>query len=154
MTITKDSFGQIDGEEVFSYTLKNNNGIEMVFTNYGGTILSVKSPDQNGRIEEVTLCYQSLDKLSSTTNRPYFGCTVGRFANRIGKATFDLNGKTYNIAANNGPNHLHGGLKGFDQKIWSVKEIEQSNAVGLEFSYFSVDGEENYPGNLQVTNKD
>jgi aldose 1-epimerase len=114
--------------------------------NYGGTVTDIITPDKNGKMGDVILGYDSLSGYLQAGN-PYFGCLVGRYGNRIANAKFSLDGKEYTLAANNGPNTLHGGLKGFDKVIWTVKSFNDS---GLQLSYLSKDGEEGYPGNLSV----
>jgi aldose 1-epimerase len=144
----KEVFGQCpDGKEVFLYTLKNKNGIEIKITNFGGIVHSLKIPDKDGKFEDILLGFKDFKGYLGSEN-PYFNCLVGRFGNRIANAKFSLEGKEYLLAANDGPNHLHGGKKGFDKVVWNVKETNKSNE--LELSYFSPDGEEGYPGNLQV----
>lgn len=150
MNIEKAEFGKTkQGEIAHIYTLTNAKGCEVRITNYGGIIVSLKVPDKAGKLADVVLGYETLDKYIEKT--PYFGALIGRYGNRIGKGKFTLNGKEYTLAINNGPNHLHGGLVGFDKVLWHAKEIKKSNAVGLELTYLSKDGEEGYPGNLSVT---
>jgi aldose 1-epimerase len=147
MTITKEPFGQTqDGEEVDLYTLKNANGLVAKITNYGATLVSLEVPDKDGKLADITLGFDKLD--GYLTRHPYFGSTVGRYANRIGGAKFVLDGVEYKLAANNGPNHLHGGIKGFDKAVWQAQEVKTEEAVGLQLTYLSMDGEEGYPGNL------
>jgi aldose 1-epimerase len=152
MNITKREFGTTkEGKVADIYTLINDNNSELRITNYGGIVVSLKVPDKNGQLDDVVLGYNNLYEYIE--NSPFFGALIGRYGNRIGKGTFVLNGKKYTMAINNGPNHLHGGLKGFDKVVWDAKEIEHEDAIGLELSYFSKDGEEGYPGNLNVTVK-
>ena len=152
MNIMKQEFGKTkEGKAVDIYTLVNDNNGEIRITNYGGIIVSLKVPDKNGQIDDVVLGYNTLTEYME--NSPYFGALIGRYGNRIAKGTFELNGKKYTMAINNGPNHLHGGIVGFDKVVWNVKEIQLDNAIGLELSYLSKDGEEGYPGNLNVTVK-
>jgi len=149
MSAKKDSFGQTpDGIAVDLYTLTNTNGLKARITNYGAILVSLEIPDRDGNITDVTLGYDNLDGYLKET--PYFGATVGRYANRIGGAKFVLNGVEYKLAANNGPNHLHGGIKGFDKVVWKVDDLKPDgdNQVVLKMSYISEDGEEGYPGNL------
>lgn len=150
MKFSQDIFGKIHGVDALLFTLENENGIMVKMTNYGATILSVQAPDKNGTQAEITLCYNNIEELASTDGRPYFGCTVGRFANRICNGSFKVDGNEHKVAVNNGLNHLHGGLQGFDQKLWDYKVIEREESICLEYSYYSPDGEENYPGNLKV----
>ena len=135
-----------DGAEVGLYTLGNTNGLRVKIMTYGATIISVETPDRHGQIENVTLALDSLaDYLKG---HPCLGSTIGRYANRIAKGKFSLGGRQYTLAVNNGPNHLHGGLKGFDKVVWKAKPVETGNSVGVAFSYESADGEEGYPGKL------
>ena len=147
-TIMKDSFGKADQKEVFLYTLTNSNGLKVKITNYGGIITSILVPDKTGRLGDIVLGYDSVEQYIA--NSPYFGATVGRYANRIAKGKFVLNGKSYKLNINNGNNSLHGGLKGFDKVIWDAKETADSLGAYLELSYLSRAGEEGYPGNLKV----
>ncbi|MBN2591735.1 MAG: galactose mutarotase [Sedimentisphaerales bacterium] len=152
-SITKDSFGQMpDGTDVDIYTLVNKNGNEVRITNYGGIIVSLKVPDKDGNLGDVMLGRDSVEDYIEN-NSPYFGALIGRYGNRIGKGTFELDGKTYTLAKNNGENHLHGGNVGFDKVLWDAKKIVVKGCPGLELTYFSKDGEEGYPGNLTVTVK-
>ena len=147
MTVTRKNFGTgPDGEEVYLYTLKNRNGVEVSITNYGGTITSIMAPDRNGVFGDVALGYETLDEY--VKNPRYFGALIGRFANRIAGGKFSLDGVEYQLAQNNGQNHLHGGVKGFDKRLWKSSETAATN--GLHLEYFSKDGEENYPGNLSI----
>ena len=149
-TITKAPFGRTpEGQPVDIYTLRNANGVEARICNYGRIVVSLKVPDKNGKFGDVVLGYDDLD--SYIKNNPFFGCVVGRYANRIAKGKFTLNGKEYTLAVNNGPNALHGGLKGFDKVVWEAKSIVSSRGPALELRYLSKDGEEGYPGNLSVT---
>ena len=152
-SITKDSFGQMsNGTDVDIYTLVNAKGNEVKITNYGGIIVSLKVPDRDGNLGDVMLGYDSVEEYIKD-NSPYFGALIGRYGNRIGKGKFELDGKTYTLATNNGENHLHGGNVGFDKVLWDAKEIIVKGCPGLELSYLSEDGEEGYPGNLKVTVK-
>jgi len=147
--IEKRDFGKLpDGTPVFEYTLTNAKNMSVGVINYGGIITSIKVPDRDGKIDNVVLGFRNIDDYAS--KNPYFGVIAGRYANRIAKAKFTLDGKEYKLAANNGPNSLHGGVKGFDKHIWQVKEIPGSDSVGLELAYLSPDGDEGYPGNLDV----
>ena len=142
----KTLYGMIGADSVFQYTLTNKNGVVVKILNYGGTVTDIITPYKNGKMGNVVLGYDSLSGYLQTGN-PYFGCLVGRYGNRIANAKFSLDGKEYALAANNGPNTLHGGLKGFDKVIWIVKLFNDSS---LLLSYSSKDGEEGYPGNLSV----
>ena len=126
------------------YTLTNNNDVEVSVTNYGGTVTSIKVPDRNGIFGDVVLGYDTVEEYMR--NPRYLGALIGRYANRIGHGRFSLNGVEYQLAQNNGANHLHGGVKGFDKRVWKLSETP----AGLHLEYFSPDGEENYPGNLTV----
>ena len=149
-SVAREPFGTTSrGEAVSVYTLKNAHGVELRVTNYGGIILSLKVPDRNGRFDDVVLGYDSLaDYLRSS---PYFGAIIGRYGNRIAQGRFTLDGKTYTLAKNNGSNHLHGGLKGFDKVVWDAAPFKGADSVGLVFRYTSPGGEEGYPGTLQTT---
>jgi len=138
-----------DGEPVELYTLTNYKGMEARIMTYGGTVISLKVPDRNGKIGDIVLGYETLD--GYLKNNPFFGSIVGRYGNRIGKASFTLNGKQYSLQKNNGENTLHGGVKGFDKVVWKAKEVNTVNGSGLSLTYLSKDGEEGFPGNLSVT---
>ncbi len=148
LKIMKEPFGNADQKEVFLYTLTNGNGITVKISNYGGIITSILMPDKNEKTGDIVLGYDSLKQYIA--NSPYFGAIVGRYANRIAKGSFNLDGKQYKLAINNGHNSLHGGLKGFDKVVWDAHEISDSTSAGLELTYLSKDGEEGYPGNLRV----
>ena len=137
------------GEAVRLYTLKNANGMEVTATDYGGIIVSLKVPDRSGRFADVVLGYDSLAGYLRAS--PYFGAIVGRYGNRIAGGRFTLDGRTYTLATNNGPNHLHGGVRGFDKVVWDVEPFERPDAVGLVLRYTSAGGEEGYPGALRAT---
>jgi aldose 1-epimerase len=149
MSITKEIFGTYDNKEVYLYSLKNGSGFTVRITNYGGIVTSILAPDKNEIFDNVVLGYNGLG--GYLENAPYFGAIVGRYANRIAKGKFVLDGKEYTLAVNNGPNHLHGGIKGFDKVVWDAEEIKGENNPGLKLHYLSKDGEEGYPGNLDVT---
>lgn len=150
MSITKKEYGKTaDGKVVDEYTLTNKNGLRVKLITWGANLTSVETPDKNGKLANITLGF---DKLEGYTQRhPYFGSTVGRYANRIAKGKFKLDGKEYTLATNNGPNHLHGGVKGFDMVLWNAEEVKGDGSVGVKFTYDSKDGEEGYPGNLKTT---
>lgn len=141
-------FGTVGGTNVDVYTIRNRNGIEMRVTNYGGIILSLLTPDRDGNLEDVVLGYDDLQGYLDET--PYFGALIGRYGNRIDEGTFTLDGETYTLATNNGPNHLHGGVQGFDKVVWNAEPFERADASGLVLTYTSPDGEEGYPGTLQA----
>lgn len=145
--VTKTSFGKTaEGTEVYLYTLKNSKGMEAAITNYGGIVVSLMTPDKNGQFADIVLGFDSLD--GYLKEHPYFGAIVGRYGNRIGGAKFSISGKEYKLAANNGPNSLHGGIKGFDKKVWAAQVDDATNSLIL--SYSSPDMEEGYPGKLDV----
>src|SRR5438034_67671 len=147
--ISRQSFGKTkDGTAVDLFILRNGHGVEARISNYGGLVISLKVPDRDGKIGDVVLGYDNLDGYLKET--PYFGALIGRYGNRIAKGKFTLNGKEYTLAINNGPNALHGGLKGFDKVVWEPKVLVTSEGPSLELSYLSKDGEEGYPGNLSV----
>ena len=148
--ITKAPFGKTkDGESVDIYTLRNRNGMETKITNYGGIVVSLTAPDVSNKYEDVVLGYNNLDDYMNPPF-PYFGAIIGRFGNRIAKGRFTLNGHEYKLAVNNGENHLHGGLKGFDRVVWTAQETKTTAGPALTLTYLSKDGEEGYPGNLRV----
>lgn len=149
MNIKKEPFGKTkDGREVFLFTLTNDHQMVVKITNFGGIITSVLVPDQNGKIDDVVLGFNTLQEYQN--EHPYFGAIIGRFGNRIGKARLVLDGKEYQLAVNDGSNHLHGGLVGFDKVLWDAQEIQNQTEVGIRLTYLSKDGEENYPGNLKT----
>lgn len=152
MGIDKSRFGTTkDGQKVDLYTLTNANGLVAKITNYGGTVTELWVPDRNGKLGDIVLGFDNLADYEEKS--PYFGCLVGRYGNRIAKGKFTLDGKEYTLATNDGENHLHGGLKGFDKVVWDAEPFETKNAVGLKLHYLSKDLEEGYPGNLDVTVK-
>jgi aldose 1-epimerase len=138
-----------EGVPVNVYTLTNAAGMEVRITNYGGTVVSIKTPDRQGQMGDVVLGFDTLD--GYLHNTPYFGVIVGRYGNRIAKGQFSLDGVTYTLARNDGENHLHGGVRGFDKVVWTAKTVDTADGPALELGYLSKDGEEGYPGNLAVT---
>lgn len=149
MGIVKKLYGKTaDGTEVYIFTLSNSKGMAAEITNFGGTIVSLLVPDGKGNLEDVTLGYDKLD--GYLKKGPYFGAIIGRHANRIEDSKFEIYGVEYHVAANDGKNHLHGGLKGFDKAVWQAEIVKQGGSECLELTYRSVDGEENYPGNLDI----
>ncbi len=154
MQIKKSIFGKLqNGTEVFLFTLKNDNGIKMSVTNYGGIVTSINVPDSKGNIKNITLGFEKLDDYISDEylgGYPYLGAIIGRVGNRTAKGKFTVDGTEYSVAINNGGNHLHGGIIGYDRVVWSPTIIESENEVGIALEYLSVDGEENYPGNLKL----
>ena len=150
MTITKKEYAITDhGDSIDCYTLKNVNGVEVSIINYGGIITSIKAPNKKGVYENIVLGYDSLAQYIETS--PYFGAIVGRYGNRIANGQFSLDGKEYSLAKNNGPNSLHGGLKGFDKVVWNAATISNDDSVSLVLRYLSKDMEEGFPGNLETT---
>jgi len=148
LSVMKENFGKYDNKDVFLFTLTNPHGIVVKITNYGAIITSILMPDKKGKSGDIVLGYDSLEQYIE--NSPYFGAIAGRYANRIAGGQFFLNGKTYKLAVNNGKNHLHGGIKGFDKVVWNASEIQDSTQAGIVLTYLSKDGEEGYPGNLSV----
>ena len=138
---------EIDGKQTGLYVLTNDIGSEITVTNYGAKIVSLMVPDKNGNLVDVVLGHSSIDEYLNS-EEPYFGAVCGRTGNRIANGKFTLGGKEYTLAINNGPNNLHGGLKGFNAVVWDVKNISKNS---IELFYLSPDGEEGYPGNLSVT---
>jgi aldose 1-epimerase len=147
-----------DGQEITRHTLTNIPGLRVKLINYGATLISVEMLDRDGKSANITLGFPTLE--GYLQRHPYFGSTVGRYANRIAGGKFSLDGKEYKLATNNGPNHLHGGLKGFDAVVWKADPVTQSpripgvpegGMVGVKFSYISPDGDEGYPGKLSIT---
>jgi aldose 1-epimerase len=145
--ITKSSFGKAGGKEVFLYTLINSKGTEVKITNFGGIVTSWISADKNNKRSSIVLGYDSLSGYLAA--HPYFGAIVGRYGNRIAKGKFSIDSVEYTLAINNGPNHLHGGVVGFDKVVWEPT-VENDSVPSLLLSYLSKDGEEGYPGNLNV----
>lgn len=145
--ITEKPFGNTDGQAITEYTLTNANGMQLSVINYGGTITKLTAPGKDGKFGDVVLGYESLDGYLQKAN-PFFGALIGRYGNRIAKAKFTLDGKTYTLAANNNGNTLHGGNKGYDKVVWTAEKQGDSS---LKLTYLSKDGEEGYPGNLNVT---
>ena len=145
--LSQEPFGKIDSSEVIRYTITNPNGMVVKIMNYGATITNIMVPDKNGIAGDVVLGFDSLSGYTQKGN-PYLGSLVGRYANRIASAKFQLGGKTYKLAANDHGNTLHGGLKGFDKKVWQAEPIGDSS---IKLTYTSADGEEGYPGKLNAT---
>ena len=149
MSIQRTDFGQTpSGQKIDLYTLTNQHGHIVRMTNYGAIVVAIEVPDREGKLANVNVGFDKLD--GYLERHPYFGATVGRFCNRIAKGRFQLEGKDYTLAVNNGPNHLHGGEAGFDKLVWNAEEVKNDQAVGIRFSVLSPDGQEGYPGNLQV----
>lgn len=142
-------FGRMpSGDEIQIFTLVNENGIESEITNYGGIVVSLKTPDRTGKFADVVLGYDTLDGYAK--DQAHFGGIIGRYANRIARGKFRLNGREYTLARNEGENHLHGGTCGFDKVVWGAKDVSTKGVDALELEYLSRDGEEGYPGNLSV----
>ena len=145
--VTRAAFGKTgDGQAVEIFTLTGKAGVQIKVMSYGAIVTSIRVPDRTGAMADVALGFDTLD--GYLKEHPYFGAVVGRYGNRIGKATFALDGKTYKLAANNGPNHLHGGVRGFDKYVWKAEVL--NGVTGVAFTRTSADGEEGYPGTLQV----
>ena len=149
MKLSEQPFGRTPGgDNVNLYNLSNDSGIEVSITNYGGAITSIKVPDRNGQIADVALGYETLGEY--VKHPRFLGALIGRFANRIALGKFSLKGVDYQLAQNNGVNHLHGGLKGFHKVAWDASTETRDDELVLHLSYLSVDGEDDYPGNLSV----
>jgi aldose 1-epimerase len=152
--VASETFGTTsDGREVQLYTLVNINGLRAEISNYGGTMVRLLVPDRDGALDDILLGFDNLADYQERS--PYFGCLIGRFGNRIAGGRFELDGETYQLAANNDPGgipcHLHGGERGFDKVVWEAEPVYRDDASGLRLSRLSPDGEEGYPGNLSVT---
>lgn len=149
LTITSQPYGKTpDGEAVTLYTLTNKRGISTGIINYGGIVVSLETPDKTGQMADIVLGCDALAGYLAGT--PYFGALIGRVGNRIALGRFTLDGKEYTLAVNNGANHLHGGLKGFDKVVWKAEPVAETDRAGVRLHYVSVDGEEGYPGTLKV----
>ncbi|MHC4624421.1 MAG: aldose epimerase family protein [Planctomycetota bacterium] len=150
MDVKKEVFGKTpDGQEVELHTLTNSNGAKARIMTYGAIVVSLEAPDRNGKLGDIVLGFDTLEDYLK--DHPYFGCVVGRYGNRIGRGRFTLNGVEYKLATNNGENHLHGGIKGFDKVVWNAEPVRLNDAVGVKLTYLSKDGEEGYPGNLSCS---
>lgn len=147
--VISQKFGEIGNQEVYSYTLINDQGLEVTCLNYGCVISKIIMPDRDGNRENIVLGFDTIEDYIE--HSPYFGSVVGRVAGRIKDGRFDLDGEVFQLAKNENRNHLHGGHEGFSHKVWDANMFEDANGgVGVEFSYLSPDGEEGYPGNLHV----
>jgi aldose 1-epimerase len=145
--VTREAFGKDrEGAAVESFTLRNKAGVEVKAITFGAIITSIRVPDRTGALADIVLGFDMVD--GYVKEHPYFGALVGRYGNRIARAAFTLDGQTYRLAANNGPNHLHGGVRGFDKYTWAAEVLP--NATGVAFTRTSADGEEGYPGRLNV----
>ncbi len=147
--VERAAFGAAGGKPVELYTLVNATGMKAKVITYGATLTELWVPDRNGKLGDVVLGFESIDGYLG--KEPYFGATVGRVGNRIAKGRFTLDGKSYRLATNDGPNHLHGGLKGFDKVVWEAQIVPSADGPSVSFSYLSPDGEEGYPGNCRAT---
>ena len=149
-SVSKAPFGVLpSGDSVHVFTLTNTNGIELRAITYGGIVVSLRTPDRQGRMDDIVLGFDDLNGYVNSS--PYFGSITGRYANRIARGRFSLDGVQHQLAVNNGVNALHGGLRGFDKVLWSGSERTDSSGAGVVFTYVSRDGEEGYPGTLSVT---
>ena len=149
ITISKSDYGKTpDGISVEQYILKNKKGIKIAIITYGGIITSWTAPDKNGMYQDIVLGYNSLDEYIKST--PYFGAIIGRYGNRIAKGKFSIDETEYTLAKNDGPNNLHGGVKGFDKVVWTARTSTTDNKVSLQLTYLSKDMEEGFPGNLET----
>ncbi|WP_136066808.1 aldose epimerase family protein [Modicisalibacter radicis] len=152
--VEKSSFGKMpDGRQVDVYRISNDNGIEMRVITYGGIIVSLRTPDAQGNVDDIVLGFDSLDGYLSDTYQqvnPYFGALIGRYGNRIANGQFRLNDETHELATNDGDNHLHGGDKGFNQRLWQAEPFSNAQGAGVILRYTSADGEEGYPGRLKT----
>ncbi|PSQ70415.1 MAG: galactose-1-epimerase [Bacteroidetes bacterium QH_9_67_14] len=152
--VERSSFGELpDGRDAALFTLTGENGMAVEATAYGGIITAVRVPDTDGHLENVVLGFDNLAPYLSEeycANNPYLGAIIGRYGNRIAEGRFSLDGQTYQLATNNGPNHLHGGAEGFDRKLWDADSFEGESEAGVVFRRTSPDGEEGYPGRLDV----
>ncbi len=148
--VASDVFGSIPGKgQVERYTLTSEQGMEVAIMTYGAAIVALRVPDRTGQVDDVVLGFDTLEGYLG--DNPYFGSVVGRYGNRIAGGTFKLDGETYVLARNNGANHLHGGVVGFDKVIWDASPVADDRGPSVQFSYVSQDGEEGYPGTLAVT---
>ncbi len=150
MNLFQEPFGTTpDGTPITRYTLRNDHSVAVSIINFGGIITALHTPDRAGQAGDIVLGFDTLQEYID--HNPFFGCIAGRYANRIAHGRFELDGVTYQVATNNGPNHLHGGLRGFDKVVWAATSRQTDNEASVQLHYRSSDGEENYPGNLSVT---
>lgn len=150
LSVSKSPFGKVNGTQIEMYKLTNRNGMQVNIITFGARVQSIKVPDKNGNFADVALGFNNVHDYIKHHNT-YFGAIIGRYANRIANGQFTLNGKTYHLPKNNGPNTLHGGTVGFDSHIWQAKAIRPSGAVGVELTYLSPNGQMGFPGDLVVT---
>lgn len=155
MKISSEVFGFMpDGRDVTLFTLQNDNNVTIKITNYGGIITRIETQDKNGVVENIVCGFDKLEHYLSNKylkSYPFFGCLIGRFGNRIAKGHLKIEGKTYQLAINDGANHLHGGLTGYDKILWNAESFQDEKHAGVKLTYLSPDMEENYPGNLNIT---
>ena len=143
-------YSETQGKAIFTFELSNDNNISVVLTNIGATIVSLTTPDRNGNLADVVLGYDKLEQYMQVDDNPYFGCTVGRYANRIAAGQFAIDDKTYNLDINNGPNALHGGVGGFSRKIFNAETKNEKDFASVTFSYTSPDSEDKYPSTMDI----
>src|SRR5512138_1451825 len=147
--VSRASFGTApDGKPVDVYTLVNAHGIRARILTYGAIVQALETPDRAGAMDDIVLGFDDLQGYVKSS--PYFGAIVGRYGNRIARGRFTLDGRTYTLATNNGPNHLHGGLKGFDKVVWAAQSFQNDSSRGVVLTHTSPDGDEGYPGNLRM----
>ena len=154
MKISKAPFGQFEGTGVDLFTLENDHGMVVKITNYGGIVTSIVVPDKDGNFADIACGFDTLDEYFSDAykaNSPYFGCLVGRYAARVKDGKFTVDGTEYSVDTNDGPNHLHGGINAIDKRVWSAESVESGEGVSLKLSITSPDGDNGYPGNLEIT---
>jgi len=150
LTLEKFEYGTTNNNEIIDgFTLKNSKGISVSIITFGAAVISIKMPDADGNVEDITLGYKDL--IGYENDNSYLGATVGRYANRIAKGKFILDGVEYQLSTNDNGNHLHGGNKGFNKVVWKAEPFERENEIGVKLEYLSEDGEEGYPGNMKAT---
>src|SRR5262245_52388695 len=150
MNVTRAPFGALpEGDSVEIFAFSNTNGVEVRAIGFGATIVSIRTPDRGGRVDDIVLGFDGIDDY--LTKGRYFGSIVGRYGNRIAGGRFTIDGSTFQVTVNNGANHLHGGVKGFDRVIWTGSPFEHDEASGVRFTYTSPDGEEGYPGTVSAS---
>jgi aldose 1-epimerase len=148
--ITKEDFGNAEGQPVALYTMTNAHGMSVSVMNYGATVVKLLAPGRSGKADDIVLGFDDLSGYLAEKGGPYFGATIGRYGNRIAKGQFSLEGHSYQLATNDGPNALHGGKKGFDKQVWEAKVVSTS-PPSILFSRTSPDGEEGYPGTMNAS---